>query len=82
MRNLREIPNLRTLAQNYRPDILFLTETLANSQKMEHIHVSLKFDMCLAVDVVGRSGGIVVMWKNSQKCSIMNFSRNFIKGLV
>src|SRR4051812_5789345 len=62
----RAIPNLRSLAQRYQPDIVFLSETLANTQEMEYICVVLKFNACLAVDVVGRSGGIAVLWRNTQ----------------
>src|SRR4051812_38056806 len=80
--NPRAIPNLRTLARRYHPDILFLSETLSNSRKLESIRVTLKFDACLSVDVEGRSGGIVVLSNNSSKCSILNFNRNFINILV
>ncbi|XP_058758128.1 uncharacterized protein LOC131631355 [Vicia villosa] len=31
-----------------------------------------------AIDVEGRSGGIAVLWNNKSRCSVMNFSRNFI----
>ncbi|XP_058733184.1 uncharacterized protein LOC131604782 [Vicia villosa] len=76
--NPRAIPNLRALAHRHHPDIIFLLETLANSQKLKRVRVSLKFEACLSVDVVGRSGGIVVLWNNSKKCSIQNFNKNYI----
>ncbi|XP_058755632.1 uncharacterized protein LOC131628842 [Vicia villosa] len=80
--NPRAVPNLRTLAHRHRPDIIFLSETLADSRKLERTRVSLKYESCLAVEVVGRSGGIAVLWNNSMKCSVLNFSRNFINLLV
>lgn len=76
------IPNLCTLAQRYHPDILFLSETLANSRKFESIRVILKFDACLLVDVEGRNGGIALSGNKSSKCSILNFYKNFINILV
>ncbi|MCH82830.1 endonuclease/exonuclease/phosphatase family protein [Trifolium medium] len=45
---------------------------------MENIRVMLKYDSCLTVDVEGRSGGLAIMWKDSVKCRVMNYSRNFI----
>lgn len=75
---MRAIPNLRALPQRPHLDILFLSETLVNSQKLEHIWVTLKFEACLSVDVVGRSGSIIILWNNSMKCNILNFNKNYI----
>ncbi|XP_058761720.1 uncharacterized protein LOC131635127 [Vicia villosa] len=74
----RAIPNLKKLAQRYQPDIIFLSETLAKSRKLESIRILLKYEACLAVDVEGRSGGLAVLWKHNSTCSIVNYSRNFI----
>jgi endonuclease/exonuclease/phosphatase family metal-dependent hydrolase len=49
---------------------------------MESIRIMLNYDSCLSIDVEGRSGGLAVMWKNSVKCSVMNYSRNFINIIV
>ncbi|GAU48556.1 hypothetical protein TSUD_405720 [Trifolium subterraneum] len=76
------IPNLRKLARLHKPDILFLSETLAYARHLETIRVMLGFDSCLAVDVEGRSGGLAVLWKESSNCSILNYTRNFINLLV
>ncbi|GAU45872.1 hypothetical protein TSUD_240840 [Trifolium subterraneum] len=76
------IPNLRNIAQGHIPGILFLSETLSRSQKMESIRSMLKYDSCLSLDVEGRSGGLAVMWKNTVKCRVMNYSRNFINMIV
>ncbi|GAU34086.1 hypothetical protein TSUD_255820 [Trifolium subterraneum] len=76
------IPNLKNIAQSHKPDVLFLSETLSKAQKMENIRVMLKYDSCLAVDVDGRSGGLAIMWKESVKCTVLNYSRNFINLVV
>ncbi|XP_058746447.1 uncharacterized protein LOC131619359 [Vicia villosa] len=57
-------------------------ETLSKKQKLESIRVLLKFDSCLSVDVVGRSGGLAVLWKESANCRILNYSRNYVNLLV
>jgi exonuclease III len=72
------IPNLRRLAQKHRPNVLFLSETLSKAQQMEKIRVMLKFDSCLSIDVVGRSGGLAILWNDPVKCKIQNYCRNFI----
>ncbi|PNX97372.1 ribonuclease H, partial [Trifolium pratense] len=76
------IPNLRNIAQGHQPDILFLSETLSKAHTMERIRVDLKFNSCLSVDVEGRSGGLSVMWRDTIKCSVLNYSRNFINLIV
>ncbi|XP_058741383.1 uncharacterized protein LOC131613755 [Vicia villosa] len=74
----RAIPNLRKLAHTHQPDIIFLSETLTKTCKLESIRVGLKFTACFVIDVDGRSGGLAVLWKNSNKCSVQNFTHNFI----
>ncbi|GAU39014.1 hypothetical protein TSUD_378900 [Trifolium subterraneum] len=49
---------------------------------MERIRIMLQYDSCLAIDVEGRSGGLAIMWKDSVKCRVMNYSRNFINIIV
>ena len=70
------------LGQQHRPNIILLSETLANNRKLENIHVTLKFEACLFVDVEGRSGELEVLWRNVGVCSVINFTRNFISLLV
>jgi hypothetical protein len=42
------------------------------------IKIKLGFDEAFAVDRIGRSGGIAIMWKNKVRCRIINYSQNFI----
>lgn len=76
--NPSSIPNLRNLAQWYHPDTLFLWDTLPKAKKLEFVRVLLKFDSSLTIDVEGRIGGLVVLWKDKIKYNVMNFSRNFV----
>ncbi|GAU21362.1 hypothetical protein TSUD_189490 [Trifolium subterraneum] len=36
----------------------------------------------LSADVEGRSGGLSIMWKETTKCRLLNYSRNFINLVV
>ncbi|CAJ2637965.1 unnamed protein product [Trifolium pratense] len=76
------IPNLRKLAREHKPDILFLSETLSHARHLEPIRVTLGYDSCLAIDVEGQSGGLAVFWKDNSKCRVLNYTRNFINLLV
>lgn len=59
-----------------------MAETLAKANKLENMRVLLKCDVCLTMDVEGRSGGLTVLWKENIKSSVMNFSRNFVNLLI
>ncbi|XP_073051725.1 uncharacterized protein [Primulina eburnea] len=74
----RAIPSLRDLARVYKPDVIFLFETLAHSQKLEDIRVLLGFENVFAVDRIGRSGGIGVLWRKSEQVTVTNYSSNHV----
>ncbi|PNX87387.1 endonuclease/exonuclease/phosphatase family protein [Trifolium pratense] len=42
----------------------------------------LNYDSCLVIDVEGRTGGLAILWKDSVKCRVLNYSRNFINLVV
>jgi exonuclease III len=76
--SLSAIPNLKFLVRYYKPDALFLSETLVFRNKIEEFRCILGFENCFAVDRQGRGGGLALFWRNSLKCSITNFSQNHI----
>ncbi|KAL8114669.1 hypothetical protein AgCh_021508 [Apium graveolens] len=45
---------------------------------MKQLSGKLGFSSHLAVECVGRSGGIALLWKSSVKCNVLNCSSNFI----
>ncbi|CAN1826510.1 hypothetical protein LINPERHAP1_LOCUS31582 [Linum perenne] len=45
---------------------------------MEVIRRKIGFDGCVAVDVVGHSGGLAILWRSASKARLLNFHRNFI----
>jgi hypothetical protein len=49
---------------------------------MERVRVNLNYNSCLSVDVEGRSGGLSVLWRDTIKCSVLNYSQNFINLVV
>jgi exonuclease III len=76
--NPSAIPTLRDLVRTYQPDVLFLCETLVYANKITEIRVKLGFEATFAVDRIGRSGGLAVLWRNKLQCRILNYSQNFI----
>lgn len=76
------VPLLRDLIRSHRPDIVFLYETISTSQVMDSARHSIGFDNCLAVNRVGRSGGIVVLWMNTVNCTDTGYSRHRVDLIV
>ncbi|WJX96618.1 hypothetical protein P8452_77796 [Trifolium repens] len=80
--NPSAIPTLRDLVRTYQPDVMFLCETLVHANKIVEIRIKLGFDEAFAVDRIGRSGELAIMWKNKVKCKIINYSQNFINAEI
>ncbi|MCH83495.1 endonuclease/exonuclease/phosphatase family protein [Trifolium medium] len=57
---------------------MFLCETLVHANKIAEIRIKLGFDVAFAVDRIGRSGGLALLWRNRVNCRIINYSQNFI----
>jgi len=76
------VPRLKYIVRVYKPDILYLCETITNSDKTEELRYVLGFDSCFTVNRQGRSGGLVLFWKSTVNCSITNYSNNHIDAEV
>jgi hypothetical protein len=76
--HLSVVPKLKYLVRYYKPDALFLSETLVHSNKTEAFRYMLGFENCFAVNSNGRSGGLALFWRNSFNCKVLNFSSNHI----
>ncbi|GJX09615.1 reverse transcriptase [Tanacetum coccineum] len=70
--------NLRELCRVHRPDIVFLMETKNKEAKLESIRHTTSFDGKFYVNLVGRSGGLVLWWKNSFSVIVSDSSKNMI----
>jgi hypothetical protein len=57
------------------PDLVFLMETMLTQKLAEKIQLSLRFDCCFAVDCVGKSGGLILLWNSACSVNIQNFSK-------
>ncbi|XP_073278702.1 uncharacterized protein [Primulina huaijiensis] len=74
----RAVPNFRELVRTHMPTLVFLSETLVLSNKVEEIRIYLGFDGAFSVNCDGRSGGLAVLWRYRDMCSILNYSQNHI----
>jgi hypothetical protein len=64
------------------PSFIFLMETISSKFYMEKVRCRLGYDCLFAVDPVGRSGGLALLWKNFDRLEIYNYSRFHIQAIV
>ncbi|KAL8116449.1 hypothetical protein AgCh_022809 [Apium graveolens] len=64
--------------QQYRPCLIFLSETPVKSNTVAKVSKKLGFAGYFAIDVQGYSGGIALMWKNEGTLQIKGSCNNFI----
>ncbi|KAL8464398.1 hypothetical protein ACS0TY_034068 [Phlomoides rotata] len=72
------VPALSELVRAHKPDVIFLSETLASSARLEEVRVLLNFPNCFSVSCIGRSGGLAFLWNNKVACSLLSYSQNHI----
>ncbi|XP_030487638.2 uncharacterized protein LOC115704575 [Cannabis sativa] len=76
--NPRALQFLKDIVIQKRPKFIFLCETLSKKDVLERLRVRLGFEGLLAVDVVGRSGGIALLWKIEEDVQVLGFSNSYI----
>lgn len=57
-------------------------ETKYSSRKWDLLKRILKFDGCLVVDLVGRSGGLALLWRLELGVTIPSYSRNHVSARI
>jgi exonuclease III len=69
------VRDLHRMVKEKGPDLVFLMETKMQNKKCDFIRIKLGFDYMFGVDSVGRSGGLLLLWKNDYNVAIQNYNR-------
>jgi hypothetical protein len=80
--NLVTVRDLHRLVKDKKPDVVFLMETKMQNKNCDVIRIKLNFDYMFGVDSVGRSGGLLLLWKNTFNVTIQNYSRWHINAVI
>ncbi|KAL0301821.1 UNVERIFIED_CONTAM: putative mitochondrial protein [Sesamum radiatum] len=75
------VHSLREMVRSLNPELVFLMETKCNSYRIETIKRTLDMNG-LAVDSIGRSGGLALLWKKSVNVVIQSYSNRHIDALI
>ncbi|KAK5802521.1 hypothetical protein PVK06_030121 [Gossypium arboreum] len=76
------VHELKQMAVANDPDIIFLSETKINVDKFSSVHSKCKMEGCLAVNANGKSGGLVMMWKESNKVEVQTYFSNYNDSII
>ncbi|XP_074375401.1 uncharacterized protein LOC141717203 [Apium graveolens] len=80
--NPRVVQFLKDMVIPKKRQVIFLCETLCMKEKVEKVRHLIGFESSFSVDVIGRSGGIALLWRNEEEVSIRSFSKNHIDVVV
>lgn len=77
-----KVGEFRDLIRSHNSAVVFLIETKKKARAMEKIKWSLGFRCGVAVDCVGRSGGLALWWRNHLQVTIRPWCQYFLDGEV
>jgi hypothetical protein len=70
------------MVKEKKPKMVFLMETKMSNKRVDFLKRKLDFANLFAVDSVGWSGGLVLLWKEDVQVDIQNYSRCHINVVV
>lgn len=76
--NTHTVRVLRDLIRYHKPDLLFLSETLVDSNEVEALPSKFGFPIFFSVGRQGRGGGLAVFWKHNMQCTAVDSSQNHV----
>lgn len=62
------------MVKDKKPSLVFLIEIKLNSSRLAYLKNKLGFEGCFVVDSMGRSEGLMLLWKNEMEIEIINYS--------
>lgn len=76
------VKELKDIIFNFKPQIVFLSETKAKHNKLQNLKRYLPFDNMFVVYCIGKAGGLCIFWKKTVKVQILFSNCNVIHTLI
>lgn len=74
---------LRELCTFHRPSLIFISETkISNTQTVQRIADSFKFEHAYTVPAQGTSSGLALLWKDEMDVQVVTASANYISAMI
>jgi len=78
----RAVRSLLDVQKKVRPDVCFLSETHLDKAKAEKVRRRAGFDKMIVHESNGRSGGLLLMWREEVKIRMKGIIHNYIDVLI
>lgn len=82
LKNPWTIHDLHLMVREKRPDGMFLCETKMEVSRLDSMRRCLGFLGCVGFNLIGRKGGLALLWRNQNEVEILNFFENHISAWV
>lgn len=66
------------MVRQERPTLLFLCETLCGKYRMEQVRARLGYQGLIVVEAEGRSGGLALLWRETDQVNLISLSQHHI----
>ncbi|XP_042942727.1 uncharacterized protein LOC122276878 [Carya illinoinensis] len=80
--NPRTVRELHQLVKEKSPQVVFLSETKCNRERVEMVRNRLGFVNSFVVNSLGRSGGLAMIWNENLNASLFSYSRHHISLMI
>lgn len=78
----RAVRALLDIQKREKPDVLFLSETHLDNAKAEKVRKKLGYDQHVVHESDGRSGGLLMFWKDEVEVVCSAITENYIDVLI
>jgi hypothetical protein len=82
LKNRRAVRALQDLERQIKPDVFFLSETHLGRAKADNLRRKLGFDSLSLFESDGKSGGLLMMWRNNVKVIEKSVTKNYIDVII
>lgn len=80
--DLQAFDKLRIMVRTFSPGLVFISETKLNGRKAGLVKARLGFDGGIHVDSIGRSGGLILLWRKEWEVSMKSMTRAYINSFA
>ncbi|KAK8328369.1 hypothetical protein V6Z11_A11G246800 [Gossypium hirsutum] len=80
--NCAKLSEFKQLLFANNPDLIFLSETKMSANDFRKVQNKCRLQNGLVVDLVGRNGGLALMWRDGMDVSIQSYSKHHIDSMV
>lgn len=80
--NARTVRDLDALVRRYRPNIVFLSETMIRASRVKQLRWRLGLKGCLVINSDGKRGGLALLWNENIQVQLLEQGERFFDVMI